>query len=306
MGISFAAIFAAQPVLADSSAAVSTNSSSSNAFLANVAKNLKASYLFELIGPTTQSLSGNTDGNGTKLNINHYAGLGYRLGGKWSIGFTQPFSQNIDEYEQNGLTADGRPAPDAFEAADPYVSINNSRIMGSNFLNATVSGQLRYYAPLSKATINAANDAKSTESGNGRFRALLNPAITVMDGALEISAPTFFYYQLARRSDAERAAANKGNPSRRDYRILPSLIVGYQATKDVQPYIEQGVLLNHFTHNNNRFSKFDDASDGYYVSPGANINVGKKLSLNVAAYLGPYAFDVKKSSLYFAATYVFL
>ncbi len=215
---------------------------------------------------------------------------------------TQPLSQTIDETPEGEVGA-----ARAFTALDPYVSLNNSRIMGSNYLSFNLSSQIRYYVPVSRGTVNAANDASATESGNGRLRTLLNPSIAMMDGALEISTPLYFFYQFARKSDAERAAANKGVSSRRDFRIYPAMIVGYQAFKNVQPYLETGVLINHYTNKaTGSFSRFDDGSDGWYLSPGANFNVGKKLSINLAGYVGPRKFEVKKASLYMAATYVFL
>ncbi|MGZ3693964.1 MAG: hypothetical protein ACXWQO_07160, partial [Bdellovibrionota bacterium] len=197
MGISLAALVAVQPALADSSAAaVSTSASSSSSSFDEFIKHARANYSMEVIGANVAALSGNTDGTGTKLNINHYPSIGYRIGGKWNVMVTQPFSQNIDEIE-NG--AKGAPRP--FEATDPYVSLNNSRIMGSNTLNFKVSSQLRYYVPVSRGTVNAANDHKPTEAGNGRIRALLNPSISMMDGAFEITAPTYLFIAFPSSTD---------------------------------------------------------------------------------------------------------
>jgi hypothetical protein len=302
LGLSLAAVIAAQPAQADSKAtAVNSSTSSSSSSFENFIKHARASYIFEVNGAKVAAPSGNVSGAGTDLQIIHYLSMGYRVGGKWSVNVTQPLIQNINE------VAEGTPgASRAFDAADPYVSFNNSRIMGSNYLSANLSGQLRYYVPVSRGTVNAANDAKATESGNGRIRANLTPSIALMDGALEISTPMFFYMQFARRSDAERQAKN-GSASRRDIRVYPAAIAAYQTTKNVQAYLEAGALFNHTTHKTaDSWSKVDDASDGLYLAPGAYIAIGKKLSLNPAVYFGPFAFAPKKASLYLAATYVFL
>lgn len=292
---------AAQPALADSTASVNTSSaSSSSSVLDTIQKYGKASYVFEMYGPTAKALSGNTDGTGTAITINHYFGVGAKIGGKWSVGMTQPFRQNIDDVEQ------GAPgAKDAFHALDPYVSLNNSRILGNSANTFRLASQLRYYAPLSKSTINARNDGKSSEAGAGTMRAVLIPSLDLMDGALSLSSATYFYYRFASKTGAEHAANTGGDASRNDFYVIAVPTVAYQATKNVQAYLETGMALRHRTHGKG-WTDTDDKSDGLYIAPGAYISVGKKLTLNPYAQIGPFEFDVTKAQFVLAATYVFL
>ena len=289
------AAFAAQTVYADSTASAGTSvSGSSPTLLENVLKKVKASYLLELTGPTTNALSGSKlDGKGANIKIVHYASAGYRVGSKWSVSVTQPFTQLIDEVDNQ--------VKDPFYGNDPYLTVTNSRVLGSNFLNFNLYAFARYYAPISKGTVNARNKSDPAETGNGRMRILIDPSISMGDFSVDFGQNLYFLF--AKRSDADRTAAN-GNPHRIDMRYLPTITPAYQLTKNIQPYLEMGTLINHST--NGHWSRFNDKDDGAYLSPGANINVGKKLLLIPAIAFGPTYRGFKNASISLQALYTFL
>jgi hypothetical protein len=286
----------APSVYADTTSAANTSTSSSGpSLLQKIGKRVKANYLFELTGPNTSSLNGNMDGSGTNINIVHYPAIGYRIGSKWSVTLTQSFTQKIDDVDNK--------TADPFFANDPYITFANSRILGSDKYHTNLYGFVRYYAPLSKNTINNRNMAKPNEIGNGRVRIFLDPSIAFLDGDLSFDLTHNLYLRFNNASDAERLAAN-GSPTRNDMDYLPDFYVNYQATKTIQPFLEVAAYLHHTS--DGKWTHFTDESDGLALTTGANINVGKKVLLIPQASFPHNIQGFAKVGLALQAIYTFL
>lgn len=290
------AALAAPMAYADSTASApnSSTSSSTSQLLEKIGKNIKAVYEVDLTGPNTSALSGNKDGT-TQLKLAHYPSVGYRIGSKWKVSVTQPFTQLIDNKPESEAQA--------FTTGDPYMTFANSRILGSDRYNANLSGFVRYYAPLSQANISARKAASPKDTGNGRVRIFLDPSISFLGGDLSFDLTHNLYLRLASRNDQDRIAAN-GNPYRNDMDYLPDFYVNYQLTKSLQPYIEFAALLHHTT--DGHWTHFNTPDDGFSINPGVNIAVSKKLLIIPSATFGPKFTGLANAGLTLQTIYTFL
>ncbi len=140
----------------------------------------------------TQALSGNKDGTGTALAINHTFGVGYRLSKKWSIGLTQSFTQSIDDVPST--------EKDPFVANDPYLMVSNTSLWNSEKYGMNVFGYIRYYFPFSRATSQTVAKAGAKDAGMGSVRVYVNPTKTWLDGRLTLNLVTFAQFRLASRA----------------------------------------------------------------------------------------------------------
>ncbi|RYZ99952.1 MAG: hypothetical protein EOP11_18840 [Proteobacteria bacterium] len=272
----------------------------------SITKNMRAFYEMWLRGMNTQSLSGNVGGTGTSLAINHTFGLGYRINPKWAIGFTQGFTQSIDDKP----TAE----KDPWIANDPYLALSNVSILKNEAYGLNLFGYVRYYLPISRATRQNADKAAAGEAGNGSLRLYLNPTKTWLDGKLTLNFVLLGQYRLAARSDGDRIAAStkeengqkvEGNPYRDDFYFIVNPLLAYTLSSTAEVYLEYATgLLNHST--SGALSKLNDPSNGQYVSVGTNLLVGKKLLLNPYLSAGPVFRGVKNTDIGLIASYTFL
>jgi hypothetical protein len=291
------ALLVSTNVLANSTASVpATSSSSSGDLLAKMRKNVRGNYQLWFRGPRTTTLSGNTNGAGMNLIATHYLGLGYKVGSKWSVSATQSFTQNIDEIQNT--------TKDPFVANNPYLTVSNSRIWASDRYGTSLSGYLRYYAPLSRSAQRAADLAEVDEAGNGSIRLLLTPSKSWMDGNLTFSATSLVEYRLAARTSAERQTI-KDSPYRNDMIFLITPTLSYAFNSVVEGYLEYGFDLTHSTKGN-VFTKWGKYKDTDYLSPGANITVTKRLSLNPFLEFAPRVKDAKDMAINIVALYSLL
>lgn len=259
-------------------------------------KNVRAFYEGYLSGPSAKSLSGNKDGSGTNLSILHTFGVGYRVGNGWSLGFTQGFSQTIDEKP----SSEGDP----WVANDPYVSVSNSSLWKNEKYGMNLYGYVRYYMPFSRATNRGADAAAVRDSGLGSVRFYLNPTKTWLDGKLTFNGVMLFQARLPKRSNADRLAAN-GSETREDFFFLFDPILAYTLNPKLEVYIEYATgYLRHTT--DGKLSKLNNPSDGQYAATGLYILVGKKLLLNPFASVGPVFRGVKNADFGLIANYTFL
>lgn len=283
LAISLAGMLAVANVsVADSTASVAAPStggssqSSTSELFKKIRSKTRATYIFEMYGMNSQALSGNYDGaGGTNLTINHYIGAGYKIGSKWSVSMTQPFKQLIDE----------KPAAEAdpFTASDPYVTFSNNRILNAK-INANefnMSGYIRYYAPVSRASQQKIDSASRTENGYGLLRAGLTPSLAMMDGALNFTFFNLFYYRLAKNSSAQRAAKT-GNPNRDDFYYIANPILSYTLSKVFDVYLEYGAVFRHNTE-----GKWTNIKKEHYGAVGTYITATPKLTINPYAGIGP-------------------
>jgi opacity protein-like surface antigen len=300
-----AAMFTAPAAFADSSSTVvvptttvpATSTASAASPAVSITKNMRAFYEMWLRGMNTQALSGNVSGGGTSLAITHTFGVGYRLGSKWAIGLTQGFTQTIDE----------KPASekDPWVANDPYLMVSNTSLYKNEKYGFNLFGYVRYYLPFSRASSQNVAKAARTDAGLGSVRLYLNPTKTWLDGKLTLNLVTLLQYRLASRSDADRAAANKGSSAREDWYFLFDPILAYTLNSWAEVYLEYATgYLRHST--DGHFTKLNDASDGQYVSLGSNLLVGKKLLLNPYLSAGPVFRGVKNTDIGLIASYTFL
>lgn len=302
--IVIAAMFTAPCGFADTSTVVvptttvpATSTVSANSPAVTITKNMRAFYEMWLRGMNTQALSGNVSGGGTALAINHTFGVGYRLGSKWAVGFTQGFTQSIDDKP----TAE----KDPWVANDPYLMVSNTSLYKNEKYGINVFGYMRYYLPFSRATNQNVVKAARTEAGAGSVRLYVNPSKTWLDGKLTLNLVTLAQYRLATRSDADRAAANSGSSAREDWFFIFDPLLEYTLVDWASIYLEYATgYIKHST--DGHFSKLNDASDGQYVSVGSNILVGKKLLLNPYLSAGPVFRGVKNTDIGLIASYTFL
>jgi len=305
LGVCLAGMMAAAgTTYADTTAsapATGTQSSFSNT-LQTIRKNTTGSYQMWFRGPNVQALSGNTDGNGTNLAMTHYLALGYKVGSKWRIGLTQPFTQLIDEVPAQ--------AKDPFVANDPYITFTNPRIVNSKKYGTNLYGYLRYYAPLSRSTNQLANYSAASsanlkkgipgESGNGRVRMYLGPTKTFFDGALTVNAQMLFQYNLASRTEADRIAVT-GSPHRNDLTFIFDPLVSYSVTDKLDVYLEYAFDITRSTS-----GKWTDWKDTDYISPGVYYSATKRLWLNPYVSFAPKFSELAKTGIGFQAVYSFL
>jgi hypothetical protein len=297
------ALLVSNTVLANSTAsAPSTSTSSSGDTLAKIRKNLRGNYQLWFRGPRTTTLSGNTSGDGMSLLATHYLGLGYKVGSKWTVSATQSFTQNIDEI--SSLSDDPVNGVDPFVANNPYLTVSNARIWASDRYGSSLSGYLRYYAPFSRSAQRGADAASPNDAGNGSIRLLMTPSKSWRDGALTFSSAFFLEYKLAARTSNERRIAN-GNPYRNDMVFLITPTISYAFSSAFEGYLEYGFDLTHSTKGN-VFTKWGTYKDTDYLSPGANITVTKRLSLNPFLEFSPRIKDAKDMAIHLVALYSFL
>jgi hypothetical protein len=295
LGLSLLGMLAMQPaVWADSSASApaAESTSSSSSVLQTIRKNIRGTYVNEFSGPTIRSLSGNTDGGGTNLQMIHYMALSYKIGSKWSVGLTQPFYQRIDEKPSTEV--------DPFEASDPYFTVTNPKIWGSEKYGWNLYGYARYYIPVSRATRQTADAASPKDNGNGRVRLFLNPTKTFLDGAVSLNLQTLFQYRLASRNNADRTAAN-GNSKRDDLIFVFDPILAYTFNDTYDAYLEYSFDMSHSTSGHWTYWRKSD-----YISLGSDVNVTKKLLLNPYVLMDAALDQVKYTQIGITAVYYFL
>jgi hypothetical protein len=276
-----ASVAMAQPNLAQASStntlpSSAGNSSSSNAWWETASKSMRASYLFRLAGPSVQSLSGNATGGGTSLAITHFPTLGYRIGSKWSVSATQPFSQRIDE----------APAAqaDPFVANDPYVTFTNGNILSQARHGVSLSGYLRYIIPVSRATNQNSKLGRRPDAGNGAVQVYLGASRSELDGKVTVAVAALGRYRIPGLSSQERGALS-GSSVREDYFLLLNPSVSYAFSPKYDVYIEYiSGFLTHST--DSKWTKFNDPNVGQLVSVGTNAYLGR-LSINPSLSAGP-------------------
>jgi hypothetical protein len=291
-------LISSQTAHADSSASVAapatgeSSSSSTMETLKKIRAKTRSNYVFEMFGMNSKALSGNTDGTGGTITINHYLGLSYKLGSKWSVGATQPFRQLIDQKPSS--------VADPFSASDPYLALNNSSIIKSASNNFNLSGYIRYYAPVSRETNQTAARAARTDRGHGLLRAGLNPSKTWMDGALNLTVYNIFYYRLAQNSSQERFLKT-GNPNRDDYYYAFLPVLSYSISNVFDVYLEYASLMRHNTEGKwTNFKKED------YVGVGTNITATPKLTINPYFQAAPRARGVESIDIGLTMVYALL
>lgn len=300
LGLSLAGIMAVSATTwADTSAtaptaaaASPTSSSSTSQFFSKVRKNIRGSYINEFSGPYLRAPSGNIAGDGMNLQMIHYISLSYLLGSKWRVGITQPAYMRIDEKPSTQV--------DPFEPTDPYVTFTNTRVIGSQKYGTNLYAYLRYYIPVSKSTINAANDYSPNDRGNGQLRFTLIPSVSFLGGALNLSGATFLQYRIAKHSSKERAAAT-GNPNRNDMVFVFDPILTYTVNDTVEAYLEYAFDMTHST--NGKWTKWKKQD---YISPGAYLQLTKKLMVNPYLTWEPRLKELKNTGFGVTAVYAFL
>ena len=304
LGLALAAMFSfTASGFADSSTAAPASSGgvsvASNIFN-NVRKNVTGSYLLELTGPNIRDLSGakadkKLGNSSTNININHYFGIGYKIGSRWRIGMTQTFSQTIDEFKNADV--------DPLVAKDPYITLTNSKVLSSEKYGANLSAYIRYYAPLSRASSKAVAAAAADEYGAGKVRLLVAPTKTFLDGALTINLTSLINYHISSVSSQVRATKNDGDSARNDMQLVFNPGVYYQAAPKVEVYLEYATALDHTTKNGGHWGKYKDQDE---FNPGVNYQITKRLQLNPVLGIAPRYAEFKKTSIYFNALYAFL
>lgn len=254
--------------------------------------NFRSGYDMEFEGPTVKSLSGNTAGAGTSLKITHYAGIGYKLPGNWAWGLKQSFTQLIDEAPSA--------TSDPFVSNDPYMTVVNSKVIGSEKYGTNLLAYLRYYAPFSRATSQETNNVGRKDAGNGRVRFTIIPSKTWLDGDLELTLATFLQYRMASNSKSARQARNN-SPHRDDLIFVFDPILAYSFTKEVAAYVEYAFDMNHSTEGKWTSYKLQDA-----VVLGGNFQATKKLLLNPYVSSAPNRNEFQNASVGLNAYYKFL
>ncbi len=278
---------------ANTTATVPANSSTSTSseLLEKFKKNIRGSYQLWFRGPTASTLSGNTNGRGQNLALSHYFAVSYRVGSKWSVGATQPFTQTIDEVPTN----------DPFVAGNPYLTITRPNVFSSERYGVSVYGYIRYYAPVSRSAQRAADAASPDESGKGSIRLYLAPTKSFKDGKISVGAPFLLDYRMASRTNAERDAAN-GEPYRNDMVFFIAPNVSYSFSPKVDAYLEYGFDLTHSTKGN-LTSKWGKATDSDYITLGTNISLTKRLLLNPYTVSELRMKDIKTTQIHLVALY---
>ncbi len=287
------ALFALSAYAEDSTATAST-STSTTSFKQKYLKNVGASYTVELYGVGMQSLTGDLDGKGNSYNAIHYPSISYKFdrpGIKLSAAgqISQTFNKNRDA--------------DMVDFLDPYLTVSKADLYKDEVRGISVLGYIRYYVPVSKGAresyqlaAKAAND-----QGNGKFRVLLAPTKTFLNGKAEFTFLTSYYYRLAKNSSAERAALT-GSPFRNDMYFYYDPQLAWNLSTKVQPYVEYvSGLLKHSTNGNwTRGRKHP--SDGEYVGLGANFFPTKEISLTSELTWGPPEMVLNNGGIYLAAS----
>jgi hypothetical protein len=298
LGLSLAGIMAltanawADTSAAAPAAASPTSSSSTSEFFSKLRKNIRGSYINEFSGPYVRAPSGNLNGDGTNLQMIHYISLSYILGSKWRVGITQPAYMRIDEKPATEV--------DPFEPTDPYITFTNTRVIGSERYGTNLYAYLRYYVPVSKSTINGANDYSVNDRGNGQVRFTLIPSVSLLGGALNLSGATFVQYRIAKHSSQERAAV-KGDPKRNDMVFVFDPILTYTVNDTVEAYLEYAFDMTHSTD-----GKWTSWKKQDYVSPGLNLQLTKKLMVNPYFVWEPRLKELRNTAIGVTAIYAFL
>jgi len=268
------------------------NSPATSYSIGDFKSNIRAGYDMEFYGPSIKSLSGNSAGAGTNLTINHYFGIGYKLPGSWAWGLKQSFTQSIDEVPSA--------AKDPFVTNDPYMTVVNSKIIGSEKYGTNLLAYLRYYAPFSRATSKETNKVGRKDAGNGRFRFLVSPSKSWLDGDLNLSLTSFLQYRMASNSDSARQTRNN-SPHRDDLTFVFDPTLSYSITKEIGVYLEYAFDMNHSTEGKWTSYKLQD-----YVALGGNFQATKKLLLNPYISSAPARNEFQYASVGLTAVYKFL
>lgn len=304
LGLSLVLLVCGNGAWADTTSTFSVPTSSSQSSLdeimAKVRKNVRAHYQLWFRGSNVKALSGNSDGNGTNLLMTHYLGLGYRISSKWSISVTQPFTQRIDNKPADEV--------DPFASNDPYLSLTNPRVLNSQRYGFNLLGQLRYYLPFSRGTSQAVAKAAPADTGHGMFRFLVAPSKTWLDGALNFTPNIMAFYRLPARTNAERttAQAAKGGSGAHDHlSLIFDPVLSYALSEKLELYLEYAASMDHSTAAplGSKWTKWKTED---YVSPGANIQLTKKLLLNPYLDFPPRIDDLNLTGVGLQAIYSFL
>lgn len=253
-----------------------------------------ANHTFWLVGPNTQSLSGNKDGSGTNLTIIHYPQLGYRLGSKWKVSFTQPLNQVIDE----------NPKSPQFTPTEPYLNFTNSRILHSDRYGTHLTGSIRYYIPVAKSSYAAVNTGSARDAGLGSLRIGLIPSKSFFDGSLKFSVTNLFLYRFNKNSKAQRIERG-GSEFRENFYFLVSPNLSYELNSNTEVYLEYATgYVRHTT--NGKLSKLNDPDYGQWISIGSSHQIGKSFNLNPYLSVGPVFRGLKNTDIGLLGTYAFL
>ncbi len=142
----------------------------------------KANYLVWVIGPRTEALSGNKDGKGTALNIEHYFTVGALLAEKLTLNFTALVIHHIDEKPEE--------KEKQWQWSNPYFTLTHGKLFESERHAFKLDGYLRYYVPVSRNIHDNINKGFLNEDGGapndttrGEVRLLLNPTKSFLDGS---------------------------------------------------------------------------------------------------------------------------
>lgn len=305
-------------VLNPQARAADASSTSTSGLWGTVMKYGKASYLLEVLGPTTKALSGNKlDGNGTNLKLNHYLAAGASLGNGYSTKLTGLFVQSVnDKPESDGKT---------FVIADPYLTVSKSKILHSERHAASLDGYIRYYIPASLGNRNNVNVGGIDDRGRGRVRLLLTPSKSWFDGKLTLTGTMFsnirfnsntpqerFDKALAERVRNGGVGGNGPNKTlvayRKDWDFVVDPILAYTINNKWEIYGEYSTVWTHST--DGKWTSVNDVDDGHNVYAGFNWGPTKKVAVN--AYVG-YGLntpapdlDIDRGSLGFSVQYSFL
>lgn len=262
--------------MADSSSASASapaNSSSSSIF-SKVKENIKFTYINELYGMNSKSLSGNLDGSGRNLTMNHYESLGYKLGKGWSVAGTAVFRQHIDE----------NPDTQTFEKRDPYFTVSNAALFNNERYGTSLYFFARYYAPFSRATKRGVNSR--TDAANGLVRIALNPSKTWLDGKITTTLGTSTYIRFAKNAPAVHE----------NYFFYLNPSVSYSVSSKLEAYLEWNTgYLRHTT--DGKWTSMKDASGGGYLSPGVNWMPTKKITINPYISWSEPVYQIKNTDI---------
>ena len=232
-----------------------------------ILKNSIASYTMWVTGPTTGALDGK-EGVGSKVALDQFAKVGYRVSSKWTVSFTQPWTNTIRE-------AAGKDRNLMWQ--NPYLTASNSNITQSTRYGTKLSGYLRYYMPLSHSS--ADNVGKRVDTKNGVLRAVLDPTKTFADGAVTVSGAIYAHRLFAGEKPGEATS------EQRDWRFYLYPRVTYQATDTFQPYVAyfndlEHVRLDKTRAGGGRWQSFNDkhlAELGFDWQPIAGLNLNPYL-----------------------------
>jgi hypothetical protein len=254
-----------------------------------ILKNSIASYTMWVTGPSLQAIDGKT-GEGSLVNLDQFAKLGYRVSSKWSVAFTQHWTNTVREASGN---------KDNLVWNNPYLTASNSNITQSTRYGTRLAGYVRYYLPFSKSS--ADNVGKRVDTKNGVLRVVLDPTKTFLDGALTVSGAVYVNRLFA------GAVPDASVSEQRDWRIYLYPRVTYELTSKFQPYLAyyndlEHVRLDKTRAGAGRWQKFNNKHNlelGFDWQPLARLN------LNPYLEYGP-TFVPRNMSVNLIAEYAFL